>query len=88
MSGIFGGWDGHCDSSTRNGGHGNGGTTKKKSQSDVVVIVYCVSTQITGTGGLAKTNPFLAQNLIPETSSKSPDLCTTNSVMPLEQGRW
>ena len=57
MSGIFGGWDGHCDGGTRNGGHGDRGTTKKKSLSDVVVILFSVSTQITGTGGSAKNGP-------------------------------
>ena len=35
---LFVVWNGHCDGSARNGGHGVGGTTKKKSLNDVVVI--------------------------------------------------
>ena len=44
-----------------NGGHGVGGATKKKSFDDVVVNLSCVSTQMTGTVGSAKTDPFSAQ---------------------------
>ena len=77
LSNLFDVWDGHRDGGAGNCGHGVGGATKEKSLDDVVLFLSCVSTQKTGTGGSAKTDPFSAQNPILETSSKNPDLCTT-----------
>ena len=61
LSNLFDVWDNHHNGGAGNGGHGVGGATKKKSLDDVVVNLSCVSTQITGTVGSAKTDPFSAQ---------------------------